>query len=72
MEERESEKKKLEFDIQSLSAQLSLKQADLDNERTSLRQMQENMLQGVEFGVAEELRRLQNRSTELEDQVCQK
>ena len=70
MEERESEKKKLEFEIHALTTQLGLKQADLNQQRSYLQQMQENMLQGVDFGVAEELRRLQTKLTEMEDGVC--
>ncbi len=70
MEERESEKKKLEFEIHALTTQLGLKQADLNQQRSYLQQMQENMLQGVDFGVAEELRRLQTKLTEMEDEVC--
>ena len=69
IEERTNEKKKLEFDIQTLSTQLELKQADLNQQRENLTQLQENMLQGVDVGVAQEMRRLQTQLTALEDQV---
>ena len=69
IEERTTEKRKLELDIQTLTTQLGLKQQDLDQQRANLSQMQDNMLQGVEFSVAEEMRRLQSQLTALEDQA---